>query len=151
MFKHVLPQQHYACLLWLSHVSYDWVMSLMYESCLLWLSHVSMIVLPQQNYACFMSFYIMVLISFLFVSWRNDGLYVMMVYMSNMCCHNRIMLHVILLYHGNDIISFYLSADRMMVYIILLIAFKHALSQQNDSLHVKHSICNTFICKIFNM
>ena len=30
-----------SCLIWMSHVSYEWVMSHMNESCLLWISHVS--------------------------------------------------------------------------------------------------------------
>jgi len=30
-----------SCLIWISHVSYEWVMSHMNESCLIWMSHVS--------------------------------------------------------------------------------------------------------------
>jgi len=30
-----------SCLIWMSHVSYEWVMSYINESCLIWMSHVS--------------------------------------------------------------------------------------------------------------
>jgi len=42
-----------SCLIWMSHVSYEWVMSYMNESCLIWLCHVSYEwVMSHMNQSC---------------------------------------------------------------------------------------------------
>ena len=37
----VMSHMDESCLIWMSHVSYEWVMSHMNESCLMWMSHIS--------------------------------------------------------------------------------------------------------------
>jgi len=40
-YEWVMSHMNESCLIWVSHVTYEWVMSHMNESCLIWMSHVS--------------------------------------------------------------------------------------------------------------
>ena len=48
-YEWVMSHMNESCLLWMSHVSYEWVMSSMNESCLIWMNYVNDVSYPRPN------------------------------------------------------------------------------------------------------
>jgi len=49
-YKWILPYMNESCHVWMSHVTYEWVMSRMNESCHVWMSHVTFGIPAMRNH-----------------------------------------------------------------------------------------------------